>query len=428
MAGIDFIKGRFPAEHVKALLDVPELDFRVEVSEKNADVREYPKTAHYHGLKFIIEQPHAARMQGSLHQFWNALHGWYEPGSAEPYKGRPHERKGHNHDDFPAWALWEVINHLEGVIGIPADALNLENLEVGVNLRAPGFDTRTALDSMLLYKTGTWGEMPGSIGKKYFGTQFEIKFYDKQMQYRLPFPVLRHEFKAKKMEALKAAKVFTLADLRDPDRLRALGAILIASLDNLLIYEGEVAAMLKKPSERELWENARHPTKWLDLLKKVRKNNGKTAYKWTRKFNRRRVRYRAICNRYPEACILPRLRSAVEAKVRELIGGDPEKRYKLTGISVNQDPKKRYKLTGISEPAENAETVQNDTLNIQSICTHETPAEEARPDRVCAICEQPLVNMRSDAKFCCKRCRNAASNPRNNRRQKYGDDWGLLLF
>jgi predicted nucleic acid-binding Zn ribbon protein len=406
MTVIDFVKILIIGLKLKSLKDHPAFEFFEMVNPKYGLVKQPNiKTAYYHSLKISIRADKAVMITGSLHNFWNAWKGNYS-GTAKPKK-----KKGHNWNDFSVRDLWEVIDHLCQLFDLPPACFRLQNIEVGVNLSNCGIDPKEMIDSLILFGPLPWQDMRGNYepkphGKDAYFTRYGIKVYDKGKQYGRPEKITRYEMKVKKMIHLEAIGIESLAGLLSIDKMLALANLLIESVEKILFHIPKIGEMDLKPIDRKLWKKARHPTEWTDL----KKLNSRSYY-------RKRERYRQFVNQYPDINPLPRLRSAIEKKVMEL---------------SSEAREKGYELTGIPDRLENGKGVQINTLSIGLKTLPKPPIDqgpaEVQPDRVCVACGRVLEGRQANCRTCSRKCRNAISNPRNNRRRKYGNELGLSLF
>jgi hypothetical protein len=408
----------------KSLEHHPDLYFEEGIVKKTSELNPRHKIAKYYGLEFHIWDEKTIILSGSLHKFWNSWNGRYERFGVQDTD--PQMRTGHNWNDFPASALHWVIDHLSAFLDLDPENFILQNIEIGVNLRDPVLNPKTFTESLLLFNWKPWDRMTGrqknrSIGKECASNNYRMKFYRKGYQCGLPFPVLRNEMHVNRMYHLKDTGVATLADLYDHSRLRALGAVLISSLDNALLFEPGLLAESLKPSEREFLDKAQYPKWWTNLYKKDRD-----------KFNRDRRKYRSICEKYPDACMIPGLRFAIEKKICELVPEDGKTSTILTDIYPNQNSKTSTILTGVTESSKKGKKYHFNTSDNKLKTSPKPPIDqrpaEVLPDRVCRSCRRCLDGRRNDARSCTKDCRNDHSNRRNNLIRRNGREWSLPLF
>lgn len=393
MTVIDFVKIRIEGINPKDLEQHPVLQFVQDFCEKTGEMFPNKKRAEYHGLTVWIFDGRTVMLKGSLHKFWNELHGRTDKSGT-----------GINWNDFPAEALQETILLLSELIGTPPDTFRLQNLEFGVNLIEPAHTPAKVLQSLLLHQHKPFDRMTGKVGRRSIGKEvsnqrYTIKIYNKGYQAGLVFKVLRYEIKTTRMEHLADAGIHNLADLLQPTRLASLQRILEASLDNILLHDPEVKAKDLTPATRKFWNATRHPTYWTDLRCLDR-----------RKFERQRRRHRKIVEQTTPYGMLPDLKASIAKKWQDLL---------------NNDPKNTTNLTDFVTKMGNQE---NDRFNTSSSMLNRS--YELMPDvRTCKSCGRDISHRRKNAVFCSsKACRNADSNPRNNRKRKYGTELGLELF
>ncbi|RQP15982.1 MAG: hypothetical protein EAS52_13250 [Parapedobacter sp.] len=144
----------------------------------------------------------------SPHKLYNALHG------VANYSGR-----AMNHDTFTPSKLKWVFRWLEETFSIMAEKCILHSLEFGCNLTDLDIQTEFVLSKLIVYKNKRFNEMRELVGlgngfDVEFG-QFRLKIYDKALQNRLQYSILRIELKAIKGQAIKNifGKTAYLSDL-----------------------------------------------------------------------------------------------------------------------------------------------------------------------------------------------------------------------
>jgi hypothetical protein len=197
---------------------------------KNGVERKSHLTAEFRGLKIIKYDSGYMTLSGSLHKYLNV--------------GK------HNYNDFNFEAFLSVISELEALLGIPLSAMQLTQLEVGINVNLP-FNTKEVLESCLnhkkkVFKWGAFGYNSNYIQSEH--SQYIIKIYDKYVQYKEILPInksiLRFEVKYRKMEKLSLdlskfkiyKKSISLSDLIEC-KLIPFKTILLEQWENVLFYD-----------------------------------------------------------------------------------------------------------------------------------------------------------------------------------------------
>ncbi len=197
---------------------------------KNGVERKSHLTAEFRGLKIIKYDSGYMTLSGSLHKYWN--------------EGK------HNSNDFNFDSFLSVLSELKSLLGIPLSAMQLTQLEVGINVNLP-FKTKEVLESCLMHKKevfkwGNFGYKSNYIQSEHI--QYIIKIYDKYVQYKeiLPNdkPILRFEVKYCNMEKLRndllrykfRERRITLSDLVDC-KLLPFKAILLEQWESVLFYD-----------------------------------------------------------------------------------------------------------------------------------------------------------------------------------------------
>ena len=197
---------------------------------KNGVERKSHLTAEFRGLKIIKCDSGYMTLSGSLHKYWN--------------------NGIHNANDFNFDAFLSVLSELESLLGIPLSAMQLTQLEVGINVNLP-FDTNAVLESCLMHKKRLFEWCTFGYNSKYLQSehvQYIIKIYNKYVQYKDILPIdksiLRFEVKYRKMEKLSLdlskhkiyKRSITLLDLVEC-KLIPFKTILLEQWESVLFYD-----------------------------------------------------------------------------------------------------------------------------------------------------------------------------------------------
>jgi hypothetical protein len=147
-----------------------------------------------------------------------------------------------------------------------------------------------------------------SIGKKCKLQQYQLKLYSKSMQYNLPYELLRFEVKTHRLNYLRKAKIFTLEDLKDKQKLVFLKQDLLKRISNITFYDNSLLISDLKQSEKDLCLN------WKSELyrKELVKNDLK-------KFHYEKHKLIKIISNYGKQNILPTLKNQISNTWDELL-------------------------------------------------------------------------------------------------------------
>ncbi|AMR27698.1 hypothetical protein A0257_11720 [Hymenobacter psoromatis] len=383
------MKVEVPPEVGRGWTTHPDLTFYTPVNLKTGECA--PRSeATFRNLLFTIYPSGRATFEGSLHKL---RHGQ------------------HNGGPFPAWAVAATIAELAYSFKFRPEQARLRALEFGLNVPLPAPATQL-LRRAVLYKTLPF-DLSHFGGQGYFleatAQQYHLKLYDKQRHlaaYHHPAtaPLLRVELKTRRTEWLSGAGVATLADLTDPAKLAALGAMLIEALDQVLFAAASIPAGLSKPV-RQLLTAGSHPNYWQALRKEHPES-----------LRKQRQRYRELLTQYAPDLLAPAAAAGLAAGWEHLRTAAPCLPHLLKA-----HPQTIPVLTNCP-PA----PARPNRPGFNSLSIGVEPATPPVPDvRRCQTCGRDISGQAAGAQYCsearygraAKKCRNAASNPRHNTRR-----------
>ena len=281
------------------------LEFIIDCNMQTGELKEHIREAKFNQLEFNIFCNKFINLSGSFHKYHNSAN--------------------HNHNDYALSDFYRTLIDLDKKFNInPFNAL-LHNLEVGVNIKLP-FETKVFLNSILSFK-GKEYELDTFRGRGYMlrfvFDQYELKIYDKGLQYQLKDNVLRFEIKVRKMYYLesKGVFIFNYPDLLDARNIERLKQILLKSFDSLLVFDNTINLnKIKNKKERDILTNGSNPKFWVNL-----KSNNKNTYKKKRdhfkklvsKYSDTKQTVRNIL--YSKLDAVTTIDSNLEKKVKELL-------------------------------------------------------------------------------------------------------------
>lgn len=398
---IDFVKVELPPGTGAAWAQHPALDFYTPVSQLTGEC--FPRSeARYRQLLFCIYPSGRATFEGSLHKL---RHG------------------EHNGGSFPAWAVAATIAELAYSFRFRPEQARIRALEFGANVPLPASVTQL-LRRAVLYKTLPF-DLHHFGGRGYLlkaiAQQYQLKLYDKQRhlaayQHPAAAPLLRVELKTRRTEWLRDAHVATLADLTDPAKLEALGALLVEAWQQVLFAAPTVPPGLPKPV-RQLLVAGSHPDYWQAL-----------AREHPASLRKQRQRYRELVAQYAPDPLIQAATAGLVAGWEQLRTAAPSLPYLLEAR-----PQIIPELT--NHPAAPA---RSNYPGFNRLSIGLKPGTPLPPGvRRCQTCGRDISEQAASARFCsearygraAKRCRNAGSNPRHNtRRALQRATWQLYLF
>lgn len=210
------------------------------------------KKAKFKGLAFNVKNDRYINMNGSFHKYKNG--------------GK------HNYDDFDINDLLGVITDLSKKFLINPYKAILHNLEFGVNVTLP-FPVESFLNAIISYKGREYKKETfnnkGHLLRFEFD-QYELKIYNKGLQYGLSENILRIEIKVIKMEYFnsktRSIGIQNFSDLLNTDKLKILSEYLLEAINDLLIYDNTInTEKIERKYDLELLLNGKNPKYWPEL-------------------------------------------------------------------------------------------------------------------------------------------------------------------
>lgn len=374
---LDFVKISFLSKEYAEYLQAN--DFLALVRESK---RKYTsaKTYVFKGLNFDIYNSGRVFISGSLHKYWNNGH--------------------HNHNDFGYTDVLSAIEDLALKFTPFILTGEINNLEVGVNVRPP-FSTSDYLKKVIALIGSerhpiTKNDLKGfKKGYHFQKTHWGVKIYDKGKQYNRLEEIVRHEFKTYKMQAIKDVGITTVIDLCDLNKIELLSNFLIESYKEVLIAEVVDTDKLSRNDER-IYIECINPDYWDNWNKDKR--------------CKRKAQFNQIIYDHASTDIKSIVKDLMIEKVYILLSE--------TAKSINVFTNIQNLYSTISD---NGST--NDfTINIigKNVDTQQSK-------RTCQSCGNDISGQDKKSKFCSAKyvgyqkahqCRNNNSNPRNNFNRK----------
>jgi hypothetical protein len=252
---IDFIKIHALPVPTEKVMNNSLLTFPLSNVATTGEVLNRPQTAEYRGIKISVRPGGQVSMRGSLHKY--------------------HEG-GTNYRDFSVNDIQSIVRELAKTFEFDPAKTVINFVEIGVNiplLYSPSDLIRTAI----MYRNSPFRQL--RVDGKGFGKvcetqRFDIKIYDKSLQYNLHGHLLRYEVKVKRTEFLKQYGIgsLTLADLTRSDVYPTFLQMLVDTLSGILFYDPQIDPEAIEPQkDRELLLQGRYPDYWQNLPRTTKK-------------------------------------------------------------------------------------------------------------------------------------------------------------
>lgn len=351
------------------------------------DLRTHPLLMWGRPLYAVDHPPHGCTAVAS----WGGIWTFYANDRAViEIRGSFHKfyHGGANWQDFTHTQFKEAVNTFCDTFQLFHGALHFLNLEVGVNI-VPLIPTCDLLPRVLFHRNARPVRMdPGQGITIEHPGYYRYKIYDKAFEFGLPGELLRVEIHVDRMAILNRIGVATATDLLDPACWGRLRAFLLAKVGELFIVEDDIDPALVTRPQRDLLANAGNWEHWMGLTPNKR--------------HRKRAKVERLWRLHHHPTLKGDLRARIGAKVDALTtdkaeGGmfDVTRAHMPTNTRVVHHP-----LT----PSEGNDQRHNNR-----------PNAEVLPGSRCRSCGHDITDRKKGARYCSKRCRNAGSNPRNNR-------------
>jgi hypothetical protein len=221
---IDWISCWVPEIDVQLLRET--FDFKTEHFSKTGEISLPLEKAEWRNLKFEIRYNNgfgnsaSAKFSGSIHKFHHGV----------------------NHNDYFISEVDQTIKLICDRIATSPQSIEIHALEFGINVPLVN-DATEILDRLILHKMSELKVPSYRHSRGYMKTccysQFELKIYNKGLQYRLSENILRYEIKVNRMAYLheKGIPITNLNDLLNEKTHGYLMNLLIKNWDELILKE-----------------------------------------------------------------------------------------------------------------------------------------------------------------------------------------------
>ena len=255
---ICFIKIHHLPTDVEEILSNQLLTFPMSNVATTGEILNRSQVAHHKNLQFKVRSENVS-LAGSLHI---------------------HFEGGTNHRDFGLADIQETVKNLSETYNFDPKRAFINFIEIGVNISV-WCDPSQLIKTIVLYRNKAFERLP--VKGKGFGyvcknQQFDIKIYDKSLQYGLSNHILRYEIKVRRMKFLERYGItnLVLADLTKPDLYTTFKHILLDIWSGILIFDMNIKLdKIDCLKYRELCLQGRYPQYWIDLDRYKRHRNMK---------------------------------------------------------------------------------------------------------------------------------------------------------
>lgn len=301
-------------------------------------------------------------------------------------KGSLHKNKfnGANYERFYHSNAIEEIEKICNTLEIDSKKAKIENIEIGVNIKVEFVPHSFLTTNLITYKHLQFNQYKPDKKNRRLGyecvlTQYNVKCYDKGLQFDLSYNLMRFELRFKKMQKINPYGIYSLHDLKKPDIVDSLNVLLLDAWNDVLLYEPlKIDSTKLTQLQNSIIRDANNPKYWI-LLNNTNK----------RQFHYRRNVLKELIKNYGNG-----YHSVILAEIGN------EWQYLLNPKLYDFTIKVKSKF------------VQTDTKPNQ---------------RFCISCSKDISHQKDNSKFCspkyvgeveAHKCRNTDSNKRNNFKNK----------
>ncbi|WP_157111599.1 hypothetical protein [Nonlabens spongiae] len=217
----------------------------------------------------------------------------------------------HNYNDFGYDDLCKTIDYIDYRCG-GLDQSNLTQLEFGFNIQIPIAAALIIKNNVLMHKLKGPNQVRRFEGsgmyKQFTYNNYIVKIYDKALQYKLPYNLLRFEIKFLKARELRKLGIYKLKDLKNKANLRRLLLKLLERFDELTVIDPFEESDINE-SDREKLTRYKNPNYWEVDMQRM---SSTTRMRHSRDFD-------SILRRYNLVTLKSRLRESILSKFITLI-------------------------------------------------------------------------------------------------------------
>jgi len=349
---IDYIKILLSNIDVKHLLQLPYLDFKVEVSDNTGEMST-KRIAEYHFCKIIIYDTGTVLFTGSIHKLWNSLHDIKAPNykNIETYKG-------FNGNQFALENIIEVRNHLENLFDCEPQQMIFQNIELGVNT-TPIFNPNLYLKGLLYHKNKLFEYRYNNNLAQVIHDRFIFKIYNKSNQYGMSEFTLRIELKITKIEELKTIDLRTFADISETT-LSKVKQMLLNRFNEVMHYDYTINKKVLTKKQNQLLKSYSNPRYWINDLEPKHRDRHKRRLKEITLKHSENLHQQLRQSIIQKCVIINRLSESIKCVINN---------SSSIGLNITQTPTKistkKCSITGLQLTHENedAKYIRTSTLN-----------------------------------------------------------------
>lgn len=257
----------------------------------------YPCRRYYENIEVRITNI-SGIVRNSMHKYFNLKNGF----------------GNNNYTDFYYPDIMTSFEQLQTDLDEDISDYKVTNLEFGLNIQTTLSPKSMLNNNFLMYNFDEFNQKDTFKGKgmykQYNRSEYYVKIYDKGLQYKLNYNLLRVEIKVTDSRLLKRKfGIETVKDIYDNDKLELMFNFLLECFDEINIIDS-LATQEIRGEEKTVIELGKSPHYWREI-----KNSKSSSYYYDL-----RAKYNNLLRKYNLDTIKLELRDLLVAKFQSLIG------------------------------------------------------------------------------------------------------------
>ncbi|MEG0926328.1 hypothetical protein [Chryseobacterium sp.] len=259
----------------------------------------YPCRRYYENIEVRITNV-SGFVKNSMHKYFNLKNGFGD----------------NNYTDFYYPDIMTSFEQLQADLDEDISDYSVTNLEFGLNIQT-SLSPKYMLDNnILMYNFDEFNQKDTFKGKgmykQYNRSEYYVKIYDKGLQYKLDYNLLRVEIKVTDSKLLKKRfGIHTVRDIYDKNKLELMFNFLLECFDEVNIIDS-LATQEIRGEEKTVIELGKSPHYWREI-----KNSKSSSHYYDL-----RKAYNNLIRKYNLDTIKLELRDLLVRKFQSLIGGN----------------------------------------------------------------------------------------------------------
>ena len=298
---IDFIKTYTETkENIESRIknDFPDNETKCYLNYSTGEVQ-YPCRRYFENMEVRITNTQGI-IRNSIHKYFNIKN----------------YSEDNNYTDFYYSDLLKAFEQFQQDLNEDISEFKVTNLEFGLNIQTSLNPKSILENNFVMFNFDEYNQKDTfkskGFYKQYNRSEYFVKIYDKGLQYKLPYNLLRVEVKITDSKLLKREfGIYTIKDISDKDKLGLMFNFLLKRFDEINIIDSfSVQEMAGK--EKIFFELGKSPSYW----REIKNSNKSSSYYYDK-----RDAYNMLLNKYELDTIQSELRDLLIAKFQTLITG-----------------------------------------------------------------------------------------------------------